>query len=575
MEIIDQIRAVAALVDIVSQYTTLRKRGAKYVGLCPFHSEKTPSFTVDPDKQLYHCFGCGVGGDVFTLVMEKENLSFPEALRYLAQKYNIPLPRASQMSAQAVKLEEKLAKVNEGALSFFRKSLAAGPEGRKAREYLKTRGLSEATAEALQIGYAPNAWDSLVRHFESRGVSSDLLLKAGLVLPGQKKAGVYDRFRGRLIFPIFSLTGKVVAFGGRTLFNAEPKYLNSPETALYSKGKVLYGLNLTKDAVREKGELILVEGYTDFSALFQAGFPNVAASLGTSLTEFQVGLAQRFATRLVINYDGDSAGLNAALRAVSLCFEKGMPASVKVLPEKLDPDGFIRKHGAAGYSDPGLTKLVPGLKFLVAMLRRGKDLKVPEEKGRLVSEVLAELAKIPDAVVRGEYLSQAAEALGVDEKLLRRRLERPAAPARKDEEPEFFLPAEKRLLQILIKHPALMADVFAEAREDHFCGLKGEPVFALLHACFHEEREVRVHELTRTIDPLVARHLTRVIWESSPEPTPAEAHDCLDALRKIFLQNRLTTLQAEIVQAERKGDRERLATLLFLKQDITRQMLAL
>jgi DNA primase len=571
MEIIDQIRAVATLVDIASQYTALRKRGSKFVGLCPFHVEKTPSFTVDADKQLYHCFGCGVGGDVFTLVMEKENLTFPEALKFLAQKFNIPLPQQSRISTQTLKLEEKLVKINEEALAFFRKSLLAGPEGRKAQEYLKQRDISEETVQALKIGYAPNSWDSLLKHFQAKGVQADLLLKAGLVLPGQKKEGFYDRFRGRLMFPIFSLTGKVIAFGGRTLVEAEPKYLNSPETPLYSKGKVLYGLNLTKDAIRDKGEVILVEGYTDFSALFQAGFTGVVASLGTSLTSYQVSLAQRFAPRLIINYDGDAAGLNAALRALSICFEKGAPASVVDLPEKLDPDGFMKKYGPDGYRDR-LAKAVPALKFLITMRSHGKDLKVPEEKARLVNEVLAELAKMPDAVVRSEYLTQAAEALGVEEKLLRRQMERPAGAVGKEDEAEYFLPAEKRLLQILIRYPSLMPDVFAEAKDNHFTGLRAAAVFTMIHECFRSEKDVLLYDLRQKIEPVLAKHLTRTLWESSDEPTADEVHDCLDALWKFSLKNRQKSLKAEISQAEKKGDRGRVNALLSQMEDIARQM---
>jgi len=573
MEIIDQIRGVAALVDIASQYTALKKRGAKFVGLCPFHVEKTPSFTVDPDKQLYHCFGCGVGGDIFTLVMEKENLTFPEALKHLAQKYNIPLPQQSQLTSQTIKLEEKLVKINEETLAFFQKSLREGAEGRKAQEYIAQRNISPETVKALKIGYAPNSWDSLVKHFQSRGVSADLLLKAGLVLPGQKKEGFYDRFRGRLMFPIFGLTGKVIAFGGRTLVGAEPKYLNSPETPLYSKGKVLYGLNLTKDAIRDKNELILVEGYTDFAALFQAGFTHVVASLGTSLTSLQVSLAQRFAPRIIINYDGDAAGLNAALRALSICFEKGAPASVVVLPEKLDPDGFMAKYGPDGYRGR-LAKAVPALKFLITMRGHGRNLAVPEEKARLVNEVLAELAKMPDAVVLSEYLVQAAEALKMDEKLLRRRLERPAEAAGR-EEGEFFLPAEKRLLQILIRHPALLPDIFAEAKDNHFAGLKAEAVFNMILDCFRSEKDALLEDLLQRIDPILVKHLTRALMEPPDEPTVTEARDCLDALWKSSLQNQLRALQGEIVQAEKTGDQKRLQILLFQKQDLTQQMLAL
>ena len=238
MEINEQIRQVSSIVEIASQYTTLKRRGRKHVGLCPFHSEKTPSFTVDEEKQLFHCFGCGVGGDVFSLVMEKENLGFPEALKYLAEKYHVPLPQ-QRVNPQLLKLEEKLFNINEMALGFFRKNLFNTQEGAAALEYLKKRNLSEDTIQALKMGYAMNAWDSLLSFFQAKNVPPTLLEKAGLVLPGKKKDEYYDRFRGRVIFPIFSLTGKGVAFGGRTVIDADPKYLNSPDTPLYSKGKLL------------------------------------------------------------------------------------------------------------------------------------------------------------------------------------------------------------------------------------------------------------------------------------------------------------------------------------------------
>jgi DNA primase len=256
MEIIDQIRQVANIVEIASLYTTLRTRGKKHVGLCPFHSEKSPSFTVDAEKQLFHCFGCGVGGDVFTLVMEKENLSFPEALKYLAERYHIPLPRQTKLSPELAKLEDKILKINEMALALFRRNLFQTPEGEGAQAYLRKRNLSGETLEVLKIGYAPNSWNSLLTHFQGKGVELPLLEKAGLILPGQKKPDFYDRFRGRVIFPIFSLTGKVVAFGGRTVIDADPKYLNSPDTPVYSKGKVLYGLNWTKGEVHQAREVI-------------------------------------------------------------------------------------------------------------------------------------------------------------------------------------------------------------------------------------------------------------------------------------------------------------------------------
>ena len=487
MEIIDQVRQAADIVDIASQYTTLRRRGRKHVGLCPFHSEKDPSFTVDSEKQLFHCFGCGVGGDVFTLVMEKENLSFPEALGHLAERYHIPLPQKSRLSPELQKLEEKVYRVNESALAFFRRCLFQKGEGESALAYLKKRSLSEETIETLKVGYAPNSWNALLNYFQGKRTEPALLEKAGLVLPGQKKPEYYDRFRGRVIFPIFSLTGRVVAFGGLTIVDAEPKYLNSPETPLYSKGKLLYGLNFTKDAVRQEGTAILVEGYTDFSSLYQAGIRNVVASLGTALTPWQVGQAMRFAPRLIVNYDGDSAGRTAAARAVPLGLEKGLHIDVLVLPDELDPDAFLRQHGRDRYLAL-MKKTVPGLDFLIDALAAGVRMAIPEEKGKVARAVVREIEKVPDPVARSEYLCRASVKLGVPEELLRGIVESKALD-KGPEEPGLFCPAEKRLFQILMGDRAVAPYVFAECGEEVFEGLRSEPVFRYILECFKNDED--------------------------------------------------------------------------------------
>ncbi|HEX9902203.1 MAG TPA: DNA primase [Acidobacteriota bacterium] len=578
MDAVEQIRQTASLLEIASQYTTLRKRGSKYVGLCPFHSERDPSFTVDPDKQLYHCFGCGVGGDIFALVMEKESLNFPEAVKYLADRFHIPLPRPGRAEAQAHNLEEKLLKITEEALAFFKRNLHASEEGKKALDYLQGRGLTEETLQKLKIGYAPNSWNALFSFFQAKDVPADLLLKAGLILPGQKSGGWYDRFRGRVMFPIFSLTGKVAAFGGRTIWDQEPKYLNSPETPLYSKSKILYGLNFTKEAVREKGELILVEGYTDFTGLYQAGFSNCAASLGTSLTPSQVSLARRFAPRIIVNYDGDAAGRSAALRAVALCLEQGLGASVVVLPGNSDPDSFIRQQGPDRYR--GLLEDSPsGLEFLINMTVAGRKLDTPEAKAKAVREVVSEVNKVPDAILRSEYLKQVCEHFGLKEELLRNIVQeepRPASgPGGPVQEKSDFLPAEKRLLQILVGHPDLAPYVFTEVREEDFAGLAGEPVFLYLQEWSRQEKPVRLSELNQKVGVELSRRLARALIEAEEAPTVEEALDCLFALRRSHLQKQLEALQAEIVRLDKKGDRDKVAALLFQKQDLTKQILSL
>jgi DNA primase len=574
MEIIDQVRQASSIVEIASQYTTLKRRGRKWVGLCPFHTEKTPSFTVDDEKQLYHCFGCGVGGDIYSLVMERENLTFPEALKYLAEKYHVPLPAQHRVRPEVLKLEEKLFKINDLALGFFKKNLFNTQEGTKTLEYLKRRGLSEETIQTLKVGYAMNSWTALFDFFQGKNVPVSLLEKGGLVLPGSRTGEYRDRFRGRVIFPIFSLTGRVVAFGGRTVIDAEPKYLNSPETPVYSKGKLLYGLNFTKEAVRDAGTVILVEGYTDFSALYQAGIRNVVASLGTALTAWQVAQAQRFASRMIINYDGDSAGRTAAARAVPLGFEKGLNVEVLVLPEDKDPDAFLKKHGRDKYLALQ-KKAVSGLKFLIDSLTKGARMSVPEEKGRVVRAVVKEIEKVPDPTARSEYLRMASQELSVDEGLLRSIIEH-KAPQRGPDEGGAFCPGEKRLLQILMEDRSVAPYVFAECGEETFQGLPSEPVFHYILECFQHEQEWNFHELQGKVPAAVLSQLARALFEkSSGASSVEEAQECLKSLRKVHLRNRLKDIQQKIIQAEKRGDHEQIPDLQYQKQDITKQILSM
>lgn len=570
MEIIDQIRQAASITEIASQYTTLKRRGKRNVGLCPFHSERAPSFTVDDEKQLFHCFGCGAGGDIFTLVMEKENLSFPEALKYLAQKYNIPLPQKRELSPQLQKLEEKLFKINENALASFKKNLFNTKEGEKAFTYLKKRDISEEVIQKLKIGYALNSWDSLLSFFQEKKIAPKLLEKAGLVLYNQKKDSYYDRFRGRIIFPIFNITGKVVAFGGRTIFNAEPKYLNSPDTPVYSKGKILYGLNFCKESIREKGEVIIVEGYTDFVSLYQAGITNIAASLGTSLTSHQVSLPLRFSPRMIVSYDGDAAGIKAACRAISLCFEKGVQVKVLTLPQGIDPDSFLKKSGLNEFKNL-IQKSMSGLKFLIDSLLQEGRMDIPEEKAKIVRNVVKEIEKIPDSIVRSEYLKQASEYLSVDENELRRIIQQKSSEEMTEAE-ETFLPAEKRLLQILLEDKLIAPYVFGEMKEEYFQDLKSQPIFIALSECFKNGKEPSFNELRQKIAPSLLSSLSRALLEKEQAATVEEAVECLNALRQFSLETRSKELKAEIARIDKEGKIEKLLPHIKQLRDIKKEL---
>ncbi|MGB9906835.1 MAG: DNA primase [Candidatus Saccharicenans sp.] len=574
MEITEKIRAVASIVEIASQYTTLKKRGKKWVGLCPFHSEKDPSFTVDEDKQLFHCFGCGIGGDLFSLVMEKENLTFPEAVRFLAEKYRIPLPEPRQSAGES-RLEEKIFEINDRALNYFRNNLFKTPEGQKALQYLKGRQFSEDTIKKLRLGYALNSWDALFQTFKQQ-YSPQLLEKAGLIVPGQRAGEYRDRFRGRIIFPIFTLTGRVVAFGGRTIFEAQPKYLNSPETQTFTKGNLLYGLNFTRDSIRQAGEMILVEGYADFAALYQAGIQNIAASMGTSLTSHQAAQILRYAPRVIINYDGDEAGLNAALRAVPICLEKGLQVRILVLPEKFDPDAFLKKYGVEKYQAL-VRRSQDGFRFLLVQYSRGAKLNIPEEKSRVARLVIQEVRRIPDSIVRNEYLKKTAEYFKINENTLRQMLNESfkPGPAPRQEEKDIFLPAEKRLLQMIFNQQDVARMILGEMEPDCFRGLASEPVIRYVIDSHRQGQNWSPGLLQTLVEPQLLGQLCRVLQEDIPDGSIGEALDCLNTLKKTSLQKKLKEIQREITLTEKKGDKEKLMSLLYQKHEITRQILLL
>ncbi len=574
MEITEKIKEAASIVEIASEYTTLKKRGRKWVGLCPFHSEKDPSFTVDEEKQLFHCFGCGIGGDLFSLVMEKENLTFPEAVKYLAEKYRIPLPESRQSQKEA-RLEEKIFEINERALNYFRDNLFKTQEGKKALEYLKSRQFNEDIIKKLKMGYALNSWDSLFQTFKKHYSPQDLE-KAGLIIPGQKPGEYRDRFRGRIIFPIFTITGRVVAFGGRTIFEAQPKYLNSPETMTFTKGSLLYGINFTRENLKKAGEAILVEGYADFASLFQAGIQNVVASMGTSLTPPQVSQLLRYVPRIIINYDGDEAGLNAALRAIPICLEKGLQVKILILPEKLDPDAFIKKYGPEKYLSL-VRRSYDGFRFLMTHYAKGVNLNIPEEKSRVARLVLQEVFRLPDPIVRNEYLQQVSEFFKINEELLRQMIESrgKSGPAGSREPGDIFLPAEKRLLQLLLNQPEVSHLILDELELNCFEGLASQPIINYLITSHRQGRSWDYSSLQQAIEPALSRPLSRILQEDLPAGSIGEALDCLNTLRKLALQKKLKEIQKEIALTEKKGDREKLMNLLYQKHEITRQILML
>ncbi len=422
---IDEIRTASDIVDVISTYVSLKKRGKNFLGLCPFHQEKTPSFNVSPEKQMYHCFGCGVGGNVFTFVMELEKVSFIEAVRTLADRAGIALPSEGSDDRGQTTENEALYHACRIAGLFFNENLTATTEGKLTLEYFRHRGFTDDTIRSFGLGYSMPSWDALVRRGERDGLDFDVLEKAGLIMKRDDGSGFYDRFRGRAMFPIFSSTGRPIAFGARKMREDDPlgKYINSPETPIYNKSRVLYGLSLAKETIREKDYAIVVEGYADLISVFQAGIRNIVASSGTALTEEQVQLVGRYTRNITMVYDADSAGSKATIRGVDLIIENGLDVKVAELPQGDDPDSFVKKHGGAAFQKL-LDDASSFLDFKIGTFRAQGLLETPEGNTQAVRSIVETIGKMRDELKRAFWMKRVSEKYGIYEPVLFRELEK-------------------------------------------------------------------------------------------------------------------------------------------------------
>ena len=443
-EKISEIKNAADIVDIVSEAVLLKKAGKNHLGLCPFHSEKTPSFTVSPDKQIFYCFGCGTGGNVFSFLMKQEGLTFPEAARALGKRYGVDIPERPLSPEQKKKISEResLLDINRRAMEFYHQALNAGGPGQVARSYLKKRGISQQTIDDFKLGYARDGWDYLLNFFSKKRVSPSLLEKSGLVLPKKNKNGYYDRFRNRIMFPIFDASMQVVGFGGRVLDDSLPKYLNSPETAVYNKSRSLYGIQRAKDKCRSAGSVFIVEGYLDVIALHQHGIENTVATLGTALTPDHVRFLTRFAGNMVLVYDSDEAGIRSARRCIDTFWqehvdfrrqdvfrEENADTHILVLPAGHDPDSFVFEKGPELFLKTAAG--APGIITFLINCTIDKHGLSTEGKVHIIREMQAPLSEINDHVAQSLYIQQLAERLGIAENAIRERINEVAAQKKK------------------------------------------------------------------------------------------------------------------------------------------------
>ncbi len=421
---IDEVRSASDIVDVISAYVNLKKRGKNYTGLCPFHQEKTPSFSVSAEKQMYYCFGCGAGGNVITFLMQHDKLSFLEAVRALAERAGIVLPDESSSSQAQSSEQDALVQVVRTAALFYYDMLINSKEGAVGRDYFRTRGFADDTIKRFGLGYSLQAWDGLLRHAAKEKMETDLLERAGLILKREEGSGYYDRFRGRAMFPIFSPSGKVIAFGARKLRDDDKlaKYLNSPETPIYNKSRALYGLSHGKEAIREKDYAVLVEGYADLITASQAGIHNIVASSGTALTVDQIRLLNRYTRTIILVYDADSAGSKAMMRGVDLVIEQGLEVRVTELPEGEDPDSFVRKAGGEEFQKL-IDHAVSFLDFKTEYFRRMGMLATAEGRTRAIRSIVGTLAHMRDELLRNVYLQQIAATYALPEGVIRRELD--------------------------------------------------------------------------------------------------------------------------------------------------------
>jgi len=566
VEFVDQLKSSIDIVKVVGEYVRLKRMGStgRYVGLCPFHQEKTGSFNVHQTKQFYKCFGCGVGGDVLDFVMEIDGLTFPEALKQLAERNGIPMPKRTDFSDAESRLRGTLLEMHATAAQVFQANLR-GPQGAEARAYLERRGVSEEMIETFGLGYSSAPGQELTRRFTEQGIPQDQMEAAGLVRRRQESSGFYDVFRGRLMFPIHNESGKIIAFGGRAMRDEDqPKYLNSPETPIYKKTSVLYNLHRGRENMRKLNRVVLVEGYMDVIGAYSAGVKEVAASCGTALTPPQVRTLHRLADTVVVNFDPDKAGANATEKAIQLLLDEGLHVRVLALEGGLDPDEYVKQNGAEVYR--AKVESAGGYFHWLADRARARFPKTAEGRADAFKFLLPVVQKIQDKIERAGVANEIAAYLGVDQRLVLDQFKRAAmgtphhtrAP-QPSQAGSAIPPMERILLGAFLGSDRARAEVLpqlAPAMTEEFSthaifealrqvnGLTGPAAFAALEARLDPASQALLHELAAADDM------------SDEESSLKQAHACLLRLNSGLKKRRVDDLRTRVKTAEREGRME-------------------
>ncbi len=568
----EEIRRTADIVELIGQFVKLKKAGRNYVGLCPFHAEKDPSFTVSPERQTFHCFGCKKGGDIFAFWMEYHSSTFPETLRDLAERYNVKISEGFSASKERKKAaqRETLFRLNEKAAVYFESALGHSAKGKSAVDYLNRRSLRKDTISEFRIGYAPDEWDGLVGILRHEHLDLDLAVQAGMIIP-RKSGGHYDRFRNRIIFPIFNLRQQVIGFGGRVLDDSLPKYLNTPETPIFHKGESLYGLHASHKAIREKGRVVIVEGYMDCLALRNHGLKEVVATLGTALTSRHVRKIKGYTDVAVVVFDADEAGKAAALRSLPVFSNEGLAAKAVVLPEGHDPDTFVNANGLDVFLEI-VDQAFPMFDFFVEQRFSERD--SDEARVRALKEILPVLSEIRDFTLRSLYVRRLAERIGVREDAvlseLARFMKKPSGEAfeRKiNGQMTGGKKAQKRLtdlqlLNLLVHYPETVSRLMAcECRI-----LLSDPVvMKIVDAIFAEFNQEAPFSPERLLDILDSEPACEQLREVLHRPFVCSQQDLEQAVVEFEEKVYQAKISVSFQRAKERGDMERLVQLTKLK----------
>lgn len=562
-DVIEEVRTRNDIVDVVSGYVKLQRKGSSYFGLCPFHNEKSPSFSVSPSKQMYYCFGCGAGGNVFTFLMEYENFTFPEAVKALADRAGMEIPEAeySEEAKQQRDLKTAVLEVNKMAAKYYYCLLRA-PQGAKAMEYLKKRELSDETMRRFGLGYASQYSDELYRYLKQQGISDALLKESGLMTVNERQ-GIYDKFWNRVMFPIMDVNGKVIGFGGRVMGDAKPKYLNSPETIVFDKSRNLYGLHIARTS--RKKYLIVCEGYMDVISLHQAGFTNAVASLGTALTSQHASILKRYTDEVILTYDSDEAGIKAALRAIPLLKTAGIATKVLHMEPYKDPDEFIKALGMEAFQDR-IDHAQNSFMFELSVLEKSYDMKDPESKTRFFQAVAEKIAGFELEIERENYIEAVAGSYQISFEGMRkmvlnylmqgvptRREQRPVKRQERQEKDSGILTSQRLILTWLTEYPGLFATVKACVKPEDF----SDPLYREVASMLYEQLEHGEHNPAKITNHFAEPERQRMVAQLFNTEVPLENKtECEKAIKETIykvVEHGITQRSSELDPTDMAG----------------------